>query len=76
MSSQHDIVLISFNRRCLTVIGRVRLANILGSLANLPPDPTRSIEFICPMRFGVNTSTTNKYENKLMVLVGIHNTAA
>lgn len=33
----------------------------------------KMIDFISVMRFGVNTSTTNKYQNKIMVLLGVKN---
>lgn len=38
------------------------------------PKLSSSINFLAIARFGVNTSTTNKYENKVMVLVGVLNT--
>ncbi len=57
------------------MIVKIKLDSFNWNATALGTQPkSSSINFLAIARFGVNTSTTNKYENKVMVLVGVSNT--
>lgn len=64
------------------MVGKIKLDNLLNvpnagmsvySYSDMNEFVFNQLNFMTILRFGVNTNTTNKYENKVMVLVGLNN---